>query len=102
MNQEEREWKKWPESEGCSSELVILKHWETGICNTWESRSHQRARAKPFGSKRPDQPPSVRFPRYREGIAVQPFSPSVFRVGLWEVQQCNHLRGTNEAFNLCG
>src|ERR1700733_9302599 len=74
MNQEERKWKKWRESEGCSSELMIRKRWETGICNIWESRSPQRARAKPFGSKRPDQPPSVRFPRLLNisGILTRP------------------------------
>ena len=59
----ETEMEKVAESEGCSSELMIQKRWKTGTCNTWELRSHQRARAKPFGNKKPDQPPSVRFPR---------------------------------------
>ena len=48
---------------GCFSELMIPQRWDAGTCNTWGSRSHQRARAEPFGSKRPDQPRSVPFPK---------------------------------------
>jgi hypothetical protein len=39
------------------------RRWGTGISNTWGQRSHQRARAEPFGSKRPDRPRSVPFPK---------------------------------------
>src|SRR5215469_14307617 len=51
------------ESEGCSSELMIPKRWGTGTCNTWGSRPNQQERADPFGSKRPDRPSLVPFPK---------------------------------------
>lgn len=60
---------------------MIPKRWARGTSSTWASRLRQPAKAEPFGSRRPDRPLSVLFPK-RASISGMPTKSG------WSTSEC--------------